>query len=114
MTAYEKGDVILVPFPFSNQSAIKKRPAIVISSNAYNRISADIVIMAITSQIEKTIRVGECLIKDWQNAGLLKSSAINPAISTIEKTLILKKMGSLSHGDFISMENALKEILDLK
>ncbi len=64
MTAYEKGDVILVPFPFSNQSAIKKRPAIVISSNAYNRISVDIVIMAVTSQIEKTIGVGECLIKD--------------------------------------------------
>lgn len=31
MTAYEKGDVILVPFPFSNQSAVKKRPAIVIN-----------------------------------------------------------------------------------
>ena len=53
MTGYEKGDVILVPFPFSNQSAVKKRPAIVISSNAYNKISSDVVIMAITSQIEK-------------------------------------------------------------
>lgn len=114
MTAYEKGDVILVPFPFSNQSTIKKRPAIVISSNTYNKISADVVIMAITSQTEKTIGIGECLIKDWKNSGLLKSSAVKPAISTIEKTLILKKMGSLSPGDFLSMQNALKEILDLK
>ena len=114
MTGYEKGDVILVPFPFSNQSAVKKRPAIVISSNAYNKISSDVVIMAITSQTEKTIGIGECLIKDWQNAGLLKSSAIKPAISTIEQPLVLKKLGSLSRGDFISIENALKEILDLK
>ena len=36
MTTYNHGDVILVPFPFSNQSATKKRPAVVISSNAYN------------------------------------------------------------------------------
>lgn len=36
MTAYERGDVVLVPFPFSDQTAIKKRPAAVISSNNYN------------------------------------------------------------------------------
>jgi len=53
--AYEKGDVVLVPFPFSNQSTIKKRPAIVISSSTYNKIFSDVVIMAITSQTEKAI-----------------------------------------------------------
>ena len=37
MTGYEFGDVVLVPFPFTDQSAIKRRPAIVISSAAYHR-----------------------------------------------------------------------------
>jgi mRNA interferase MazF len=114
ITAYEKGDVILVSFPFSNQSAVKKRPAIIISSNTYNNISRDVVIMAITSQIEKTIGIGECLITNWQEAGLLKPSAIKTAISTIEKSLIIRKLGTLTHNDRISMENALKEFLDLK
>jgi len=64
MTAYKRGDVVLVPFPFSNQTDAKKRPAVIISSDAYNNISSDIVIMAITSQPEKTIGIGECLIRE--------------------------------------------------
>lgn len=92
MTAYEKGDVVLVPFPFSNQLDHKKRPAVIISSTAYNIVSQDVVIMAITSQIGKTIVIGECLITNWQEAGLLKPSAIKTAISTVEQSLIIKRL----------------------
>jgi mRNA-degrading endonuclease toxin of MazEF toxin-antitoxin module len=41
MTAYERGDVVLVPFPFSDQTTTKKRPAVIISSNTYNNVSSD-------------------------------------------------------------------------
>ena len=44
MTRYNKGDVILVPFPFSDQTTAKKRPAVIVSSDTYNNISQDIVI----------------------------------------------------------------------
>jgi mRNA interferase MazF len=114
MTVYKKGNVVLVPFPFSDQTTTKKRPAVIVSSNLYNDASSDIVIMAITSRIDKTTGIGECLIKDWQVAGLLKPSAIKPAISTIEQKLILKKLGSLSSDDLSSAENALKKFLDLQ
>ena len=50
MTHYNRGDVVLVPFPFSDQTTTKKRPAVIISSNTYNDTFRDIVIMAITSQ----------------------------------------------------------------
>jgi len=70
--------------------------------------------MAITSQTEKTIGIGECLIADWQGAGLLRPSAIKPAISTIEQALVLKKLGRLASQDLISMDIALKKFLDLK
>jgi mRNA interferase MazF len=70
--------------------------------------------MAITSQTEKTIGIGECLIQDWQKAGLLKASAIKPAISTIEQKLVLKKLGSLSRQDLTLMDTVLEELLDLK
>ena len=62
MTRYNRGDVILVPFPFSDQTTAKKRPAIIVSSDTYNSISQDIVIMAITGQIRSHIGVGEFLI----------------------------------------------------
>jgi mRNA interferase MazF len=114
MTTYRRGDVVLVPFPFSDQSTTKKRPAVVISSNRYNETSPDIVILAVTSKVEKSVDIGECLVSDWKEAGLLKPSAIKPAISTIEQTLVLKKLGALSPRDSSSMDKALKGFLDLK
>lgn len=52
MTPFEFADIILVPFPFTDQSTTKKRPAVVISSKAYNTKRPDLIIMAMTSQIK--------------------------------------------------------------
>ena len=46
---FDFGDVVLVPFPFTDQSGTKRRPAVVISLAGYNISRRDIVIMAITS-----------------------------------------------------------------
>jgi len=114
MTQFSKGDIVLVPFPFSDQTTIKKRPAVIISSATHNNISPDVIIMAITGQTRTAMGMGEFFIEDWQSAGLLKSSAVKPAISTIEQRLVLKKLGRLSHQDFSSLEKALKELFDLR
>jgi len=47
MTSFEFGDIILVPFPFTDQSTTKKRPAVVISSEIYNTERPDLIIMAV-------------------------------------------------------------------
>lgn len=41
-TGYSFGDVVLVPFPFTDQAGIKKRPAVIISSAAYNTVQRDL------------------------------------------------------------------------
>ncbi len=48
---YHFGDVIFVPFPFTDQSTTKRRPAVVVSSDAYHRDRPDIILMAVTSQM---------------------------------------------------------------
>ena len=73
MTSFNSGDIILVPFPFTDQSASKKRPAVIISSQAYNAKRPDLIIMAVTSQIKPTSIIGEVIIKDWEEAGLLSA-----------------------------------------
>ena len=114
MIRYKRGDVILVPFPFSDQTTAKKRPAIIVSSDAYNGISRDIVIMAITGQIGSHIGLGEFLIQEWQDAGLLRPSAVKSAISTIEQRLVVKSLGRLSSRDLSTLEKGLKELFDLR
>ena len=111
MTSSEFGDIILVPFPFTDQSTTKKRPAVVISSEIYNTERPDLIIMAVTSQIKPARIIGEVIIKDWQEAGLLKPSAIKPVITTIEKFLVIKIMGQLKELDQKSLQESLKEIL---
>ncbi len=70
---------MLVRFPFTDQRGGKQRPAVVISSAAYNQARLDIILMAVTSQIRAKVGFGEVAIQDWQSAGLLKPSAIKPS-----------------------------------
>ena len=81
---YQFGDVVLVRFPFTNQKASKQRPAVVISHSDYNSKRPDVVLMAITSQLDSALSPGDIRIEHWQAAGLLKPSAIKPIFATIE------------------------------
>lgn len=111
MTPFEFGDIVLVPFPFTDQTQTKKRPAVVISSKAYNSERPDLIIMAVTSQIKPAAIIGEVIVQDWQGAGLLKPSAIKPVITTIEKPLVIRTMGRLKDNDRIALLESLKVIL---
>ena len=50
--------------------------------------------VAITGRIAQTgLSVGDVLIKDWREAGLLKASLVKPVFTTVEQRLILRKLG---------------------
>ncbi len=87
-TTFNFGDIILVPFPFTDQSTSKKRPAVIVSSDPYNRDRPDIILMAVTSQLRQLGKTGEAEVGDWRKAGLLKPSRIKPILATIEKNLV--------------------------
>lgn len=50
MIPIEPGDVLLVPFPYTDQSAVKQRPAVVLSSHAYNTTHPDLILAPITGR----------------------------------------------------------------
>ena len=75
------GDVVLVPFPFTNLSTTKQRPAVVVSSAAYAQARPDVVLMAITSQIRSPLAYADALLADWQAANLLKASLLKPLLA---------------------------------
>lgn len=102
------GDVVLVPFPFTDQTASKQRPAVVISTVAYNAARPDIILMAVTSQLRASAAFGEIWLADWQAAGLLKPSAVKPVIATLEASLVIRQLGAVVPDD----ANALRAALD--
>ncbi|CAG0969969.1 hypothetical protein BURK2_01224 [Burkholderiales bacterium] len=101
------GEVVLVPFPFTDQSGTKKRPAVIISSSGYNANRRDLVIMAITSQVRQPLGFGEAPISDCQAAGLIKPSVLKPVVTTIEQGLVVRTLGALSVNDL----RALREVV---
>lgn len=105
------GDVVLVPFPFTDQSGSKKRPAVVVSSHTYNANRRDIVIMAITSQVRQPLAFGEAMVADWQAAGLIKASVLKPVFTTIEQGLVIRTMGLLSVPDAKALRETLGEVI---
>ena len=111
MSAYTFGDVLLVAFPFTNQSASKQRPAVVISSNAYQLERPDLIILAITSQVRSPLAFGEALVHHWQSAGLIKPSVFKPLITTIETGLVRKVLGSLSINDQEQLKQLIAKII---
>lgn len=110
-SGYTFGEVILVPFPFTNQAGGKKRPAVVISSAAYHTLRPDLLIMAITSQSHSALDFTSFAIADWQSAGLLKPSYAKPVLTTIEQTLVIRSMGNLSLPDLQSLRQMLAKII---
>ena len=67
--------------------------------------------MAVTSQMQSASYFGDIIVNNWQNAGLLKPSVIKPIFTTVEKKLIIKKLGALDNEDQMSLKESLRDII---
>ena len=92
MAKFVKGDVVVVPFPFSDLTQAKRRPALVV----VDLEGDDIIFCQITSQLNKdnySITVNE---NDFKDGNLKQISNIRPnRIFTADTSIILYKVGTL-------------------
>jgi mRNA interferase MazF len=113
MTGYKRGDVVLVRFIFSDETGERQRPAVIVSSDAYQQSRQEAIIAAITSRTDR-ILVGDHLISDWQEAGLLFPSVATGIVRTIKQGMIAKKLGIMPMPDMKRIEGNLRDALGLK
>lgn len=111
MTVYEQGDVLLVPFPFTDQSGAKQRPAVVLSHSSYNQAHPDVILAPVTSQVSRVS--DEVNLADWSSAGLVKPSVVKPVLSSFAGRLVRRKLGALSAPDLAQVHALFARILDL-
>ncbi|MFH1645847.1 MAG: type II toxin-antitoxin system PemK/MazF family toxin [Candidatus Omnitrophota bacterium] len=112
MTNCKCKDVVLVNVMFSDGSGMKKRPALIISSDEYNRSRQEVMIAAITSNIHRTL-CGDSKIKEWKEAGLIAPSLVTGIIQTIKAKMINRKLGILKKDDFLKVQKSLTKALGL-
>lgn len=112
MTAYKRGDVVLVGFVFSDESGRKLRPALVISSSTYNRERREVVVAAITSNVSRRL-FGDHLIVDWKGTGLLFPSVATGIFRTVTRGMIDRKLGAMAKVDLDTIDDGLRRSLAL-
>lgn len=87
--AFQHGDVVLIPFPFTDLTAVKTRPAIVVSSAAYHAVRTELLLAYVSSQVSQAIAPIDHVLIDWKQAGLAKPSFVHPKIAAIEPRLVV-------------------------
>jgi len=110
MTTLKRGDVVLVEFVFAEGTQKKKRPAVVLSSDAYHRGRQEVILAAVTSNVSRVLP-GDTKIEKWEAAGLKFPSLVAGIVQTMKKSMIEKKLGTLSDKDFQTAQDNLRHVM---
>jgi mRNA interferase MazF len=89
---YRKGDVVIVPFPFTDHSTAKRRPAFIIAKH-----KEDFIVLLITSKENDEAQASKITAEDFSEGSLEHISYVKThRIFTLDRKLILKKAGTLT------------------
>jgi mRNA interferase MazF len=103
-TSYNRGAVVLLPFPFSDQSSAKIRPAVIVSPEYP---SDDLLVVAVTS-VGEPLRPGEFPIQLWREAGLIHPSFAKRAVASVAGHLVRRQLGELRETDLVKLDTAVR------
>ncbi len=109
----KKFDIIVVPFPFTDQSISKKRPAIVLSQTNFNQKAEHSICAMITSS-KNDPWPNDLEILDLESCGLPAESKIRMKLFTIDHKIIIRKCGVLNKNEQVHLDQAIIKTLDLK
>ena len=105
----DRWDVVVVPFPFSDKAAEKRRPALVLSSTTFNEAGHTVMAM-ITTQGHHPWP-GDCKLEDLAGAGLPLPCIVRLKLFTLDNRIILRRLGRLSDADRARVESNLDKHL---
>ena len=111
----EQRHVILVPFPFSDLSSSKKRPAFVVSNNSFNKRSEDVICCLITSNPKDREHVVNITNKNMESGFLEFDSKVKPyRLFTLSKNIIYRILGKLNKEKSRLIANEVKTLVDIE
>jgi mRNA interferase MazF len=107
---YKRGEIVLIPFPFSDLSYTKRRPVLVISKTAHNYSSSDMIVVAITSNL---IQNGIFINSNDLTMGVLPKTSIIRCekIYTLEQNIVVKQFGVLSDEILVKVINEIHNLI---
>lgn len=101
----KSGDVVTVDFP--GAQGIKRRPAVVVSTDTYHQTRPDVILGLLTTQIDSATAPTDYILQEGASAGLRRSSAFRAFLVTMPVSSI-KPVGHLSNQDWRQIQERLK------
>ena len=102
---------MVVPFPFTERVATKRRPALVLSRSEFNEGQGQLVLAMVTSTTARWS--SDAPIADWREAGLTLACHVRMKLFTLDRSLIVSRLGALSHRDRQAVALSLTTVLAL-
>ena len=106
---FSPGDVVVVDFP--GVTGVKRRPAVVLSSDVYHTSRPDIIVGLITSQTAAALGPTDYALQDWAGSGLRVSSAFRSFLVTLPPSASPVLVGHLSERDWQGVRACVKAAL---
>ena len=106
----DRFDVVVVPFPFTDRAQQKRRPALVLSNEAFNKQSGHALMAMITSAGNEPWPL-DAKIGNLKVAGLPAASVVRMKLFTLDAQFVLQKAGRLSKSDQAQVEHSLAALL---
>lgn len=107
---FKKGTIVLVPFPFTDLSGNKVRPALIISKG---KVGEDVVVVFITSQTKLKGANLVVVEPDQQNGLKTASKIVCAKIATLDAKVVLGEIGMISSVVQKKVDTELKKLLDI-
>jgi mRNA interferase MazF len=95
---FEAGEIVCVPFPFTDRAVRKRRPALVLSVKSFNDRHLHLILAMVTSA-KNPPWPSDIAITDETTAGLPSPSVIRLKLFTLDERLVLDTLGKLSKSD---------------
>ena len=106
-------DVVVVPFPFTDRTTTKRRPALILSdAQTFNKKVGQSVMAMITSAKNSDWPL-DIEIQNLDSAGLPSASIVRMKLFTLDEQLIIRKAGTLERIDQEKVTEALHQLLNL-
>jgi len=103
-------DVLVVPFPFTDSAAVKRRPALVLSAEPFQDRVGHLVLAMITSHENRGWPL-DVEISDPRAAGLPHASVVRMKLLTLDERFVLRKSGRLAEPDRRMVQRSLRLLL---
>lgn len=111
-TVYKQGDVLIVPFPFSDLSSVKQRPVLVISKTTDNESSDDIIVCGITSNLKDSKHSVIIENSNLESGEIPRKSRIKvDKLFTLDKAVIKKKLARLNKETFNQVKIEFQKLI---